>query len=170
MGTASPITVARRRMVQSGAFALSPGSVQLVYTPITGPGGPTYTLAAGPGTFDLASGTAILQAHRRLSAAGGVFGWAGAAIALLVGRRFPAAVGAFDMHGAVAVLRAVRHIPADTGVFSLFGTDAQLRYSAQIDYARAPVGTGYAPRQHYNEGRPAATSSARPAATQRNCR
>lgn len=37
-------------------------------------------------------------------------------------------------------------------------------------YARAPAGAGYAPQQHYNESRPVATSSRRPAATQRNNR
>jgi hypothetical protein len=37
-------------------------------------------------------------------------------------------------------------------------------------YARAPAGAGYTPRSHYNESRPAAVSTLRPAATQRNYR
>jgi hypothetical protein len=169
-GTPAPMIATRRLAAQPGVFALSPGTIQMVYTPAPGPGGPTYTLAANPGAFDLTAGAAGLLARRRLLAMVGAFGWEGSAGALLVARRLPADAGAFAVAGAVAALRVARRLPAQTGAFILAGADVQLRYSAQVVYARAPAGAGYAPKQHYNEGRPAATSGPRPVATQRNFR
>ena len=81
-----------------------------------------------------------------------------------------AVVGAFSVGGGAATLRAARFVSAQTSAFVLDGVDAGLRYSAQVTYVRAPEGAGYAPKQSYNESRPVATSSPRPAAIQRNMR
>lgn len=147
-GTTAPMVAARRLAAQPGAFVLSPGGIQMLYAPAPGPSGPTYTLAVNSGVFELAV----------------------AAATLLVGRRLPADVGAFAMAGALAALRAGRRMTAEASAFGLVGAGAQLRYTAQVSYARALSGAGYVPQQHYNESRPAATSSPRPAATQRNFR
>lgn len=164
------ITVTRRLSTQSGAFVLSPSSVQMVYTPASGPSGPTYTLTAAAGEFALTSAATGLLVRRQLSAASASFEWSGADASLLAGRRIPAGVGMFDVAGSSVTLLAARRVLAESGVFSVAGGDAQLRYSGQINYARAPVGAGYAPKQHYNERRPSAAGAARPAATQRNNR
>jgi hypothetical protein len=155
-GKTAPLIVARRLPAQTGTFTLSPGSVQMAYTPVQGPSGPTYTLTATVGTFALTAAVVGVLAWRRLSATSAAFAWSGTEASLLAGRR----------------------MLADAGAFVLAGVDAQLRYSAQVSYARAPVGAGYAPQQHYNEARPSATGAARPneagparlAATQRNFR
>jgi hypothetical protein len=169
-GAMAPMTVARRLAAQPGAFTLSPSAIQMVYTPAPGAGGPTYTLIASLGAFNVASNAGGLLARRLLPAASGTFVLAGTVAALLAGRRLPASGGAFAAAGAVAALCVTRRMPAEAGAFDLSGSDAQLRYSAQVVYARAPSGAGYAPQQHYNETRPAATSGSRPAATQRNSR
>jgi hypothetical protein len=170
VGTVSLMTVTRRLAAQSGAFMLSPGTVQMVYTPTPGPGGPTYTLTATAGAFALTAGGADVIANRRLFAAPVEFGWSGTAARLLASRCLSAVVGGFSVDGGAAALRAARFVSAQTGAFVLDGVDAGLRYSAQVTYVRAPAGAGYAPKQNYNESRPAATSSPRPAAIQRNTR
>lgn len=48
--------------------------------------------------------------------------------------------------------------------------DAGGTLTVGVVYSRAPVGSGYKPQQRYNESRPAALSSPRPAAIQRNYR
>jgi hypothetical protein len=170
VGTSAALRASRKLVAQSAAFALSAGTVQMVYTPAPGLGGPAYTLTAAAGVFGLVGAATGLQAHRRLPANTGAFGWVGAAAILLAGRRLPATVGTFTVAGATAALRCARYMPTQLGTFNLVVADAQLRYSAQVAYARAPAGAGYAPRQHYNESRPAATSGSRPAALQRNNR
>jgi hypothetical protein len=166
----APMVASRRLSAQPGAFVLSPGTVQMVYTPVPGPGGPTYTLTVTVGTFGMLGTPTAMQAHRRLSAGTGAFGLTSTAVALSAGRRLASSAGTFGASGAVAVLRVTRRMTADTSSFVVIGADGQLRYSAQIAYARAPAGSGYAAKSHYNDSRPATTSSGRPAATQRNLR
>lgn len=169
-GMPGSIRATRRLPAASGAFALAGGSVVMAYTPITGPGLPTYKLSAAPGAFGMAGAEAAVRVERRLIAVAGSLLLTGAPAGIAVGRRLTAAAGGFALHGAAASLRAARILPAAIGSFELVGADVQLRYSAQIDYTRAPAGPGYAPQQHYNERRPVATSSPRPSAIQRNFR
>lgn len=50
------------------------------------------------------------------------------------------------------------------------GASAGGALTVGVAYTRAPAGPGYRPQQHFNERRPAATNSRRPAALQRNNR
>jgi hypothetical protein len=170
LGAAVPMITVRRLTLQSGAFALSPGAVQMTYTPAQGSGGPTYTLMAVAGAFALTAGAANVLARRRLGAASCPFAWSGAAAPVLVGRRMSTSTGMFAVASGSVIMRAARCVLTQVGTFGLSGADAQLRYSAQVTYARAPVGRGYIPQQHYNESRPAESNMSRPAELQRNHR
>jgi hypothetical protein len=169
-GAAASLRAARRLPAASGAFALTGNSIGMVYTPIVGPGGPMYILAANSGSFGLAGAPAMLRAQRRLSGAPGALAVSGTSAEIMVSRRLAAGPGSLVVQGAQVGLSVARRIRAGAGAFSLVGAEVQLRYSAKIEYASAPAGSGYTPHQHYNESRPVATSSPRPSATQRNFR
>lgn len=169
-GAAAQLRVARALSAGTGAFALSGSSIAMGYAPVPGPGAPTYMLSADVGAFGLAGAAVALRVQRRLPAASGGLLLNGAPAAFQSNRRLAAGAGGFTLEGASVSLRAARRIPAQPGTFDLGSAGAKLSYSAQIDYARAPAGPGYAPQQHYNQSRPAATSVARPAALQRNNR
>jgi hypothetical protein len=158
----------RRLAAAPGTLGIAGNTVGMIYTPTDAKQG--YTLTATPGAFGLVGADAVVRAQRRLVAGSGSLSCTGAAARIAIGRRLVAAVGDLALQGMPTVLRAGRRIPADAGAFDLGGTDAQLRYSGRVEYARAPAGLGYAPQQHYSERRPAAISSPRPAATQRNYR
>ena len=169
-GGSAQIRAARKLQAGAGAFVMTGSSVSMTYAPAPGPGAPTYTLAAASGALGLTGAPAVLRVQRRLVAAPGELRLIGVPAAILAVRRLAGGVGSFNLQGQIASLRAARLFSVESGAFEFLGGGAQLRYSAQIDYARAPAGPGYAPQQHYNESRPAATSSPRPAATQRNFR
>lgn len=171
-GGAVVLLAARRLSVAPGAFVLSGSAAQLTYQQADNPNGgkASYTLSAAPGSFGLSGSGVTLRAARRMAAAPGALAFAGSAAVLAYGRRLSAASGAFDLQGTAVLLRADRRMPARAGMFELVGMPAQLRYSAQIEYARAPAGSGYAPQRHEYSSRPSATSSPRPAAIQRNLR
>lgn len=171
-GSDAALRAARRLAGSTGTFSLGPASVQMVYQPVADPGGglPKYTLAAAPGSFGIVGVSALLRAQRQLQAAAGAALLSGSDARLAAGRRLPAESGGLSISGAPVAVMAARRIPAQAGTFDLLGVPAQLRYSAQIEYARAPAGSGYAPQRNEYQSRPATTSSPRPAATQRNLR
>lgn len=171
-GVTATLRAARRLSASTGTFALGPASVQMIYQPVTDPGGglSTYTLAAAPGSFGVVGSSAVLRAQRQLQAAPGALLLSGRDAGLAAGRRLLAGAGGLSLVGGGAVLVAARRIPAQAGAFDLQGPPVQLRYSAQVEYTRAPAGSGYMPQRHEYQARPAAISSPRPAATQRNYR
>lgn len=171
-GSAPTLRAARRLAASSGAFAVGPASVQMVYQPAVDPGGglAKYTLTAAPGSFGIVGSSALLRAARQLQAASGGFLLSESEARLAVGRRLQVGTGGLSIAGAAITLLAARRIPAQAGTLDLQGLPIQLRYSAQIEYVSAPAGSGYTPQRHEYQTRPSATSSPRPAATQRNIR
>jgi hypothetical protein len=171
-GANAGLRATRRLAASTGMYALGPNSVQMVYQPVADPGGglPKYTLAATPGSFGIVGVGALLRAQRQLQAAAGAALLSGSDARLAAGRRLPAESGGLSISGAPVAVMAARRIPAQAGTFDLLGLPVQLRHSAQIEYARAPAGSGYAPQRNEYQSRPATTSSPRPAATQRNLR
>jgi hypothetical protein len=163
---AARLRAARRLVSGPGSISLSGADINLVY--VLGKAG--YVLAAASGGFGLVSLGAVLHAHRRMTAGAGSLSLVGAAAKLVSGRKLVAAQAGFVLQATAVVTRAARRIAGKSAAFDTVVADAQLSYSGQIEYARAPAGPGYTPQQHYNESRPAATSSPRPAAIQRNYR
>lgn len=175
-GGAAALVASRRLSAAPGTFAVIGQAATLVHTAASAPDGPTYVLTAAPGNFALIGAAVAVIAARRLVAGAGVFGIAGAPVKLLVGRRMNGASGAFEVTGAVALLHVERRIPAAAGTFTLAGSDVAFTHSGQIEYARAPAGTGYAPRrselqarpqQGGHQARPSQTSGGRPAAIEK---
>ncbi|MFK3741437.1 hypothetical protein [Massilia sp. TN1-12] len=168
VGQAGSLRAARRLAGITGALSLVGRAISMVYSPAEQ--GQGYTLATDAGAFGLAGADAALHAHRRLANSPAAMTLAAAVVRIVFGRKLASAPAGFALQTASVTLRGVRRVPADPAVFGFEGRDAQLRYSGQINYASAPAGPGYTPQRHYNESRPAATSSPRPAAIQRNSR
>lgn len=175
-GGAAALVASRRLSAAAGMFAVVGQAATLVHTAAPAPGGPTYVLTATPGNFALTGAAVAVIAARRLVGGAGVFGIAGAPVRLLVGRRMSGAPGTFEVAGAAALLRVARRLPAAAGTFTLAGSDVVFTHSGQTEYARAPVGTGYAPRrselqarpqQGGYQARPGQTGGGRPAAIEK---
>ena len=170
VGMGAGVRASRRLQANARSFALDGSAVYMEYSPASGAGGPTYKLAAFSGVFGTIGVPAKIFAQRRLQATTSGLLLSSAQSAILVGRRLLASPVGIVLQASPANFRAARRLPSQAGYFDLVGAAIQLRYSAQIDYARAPAGPGYAPQRHYNENRPTATSSPRPGATQRSLR
>jgi hypothetical protein len=170
-GSGVSLRTARRLSVAPGVFGLSGSAPVLTYQQAPGQAeGAQYTLTTAPGSFGLSGAAVVMRAQRRLTAGQGGFALAGGSAVLAYGRRLSAATGALALQGNAVLLPAARRLSAEAGEFDLAGAAAHLHYSAQIEYARAPDGSGYTPQRHEYQSRPAATSSSRPAAMQRNNR
>ena len=171
VGGTAALTAARRLSAASGSFAVVGQAAALVHTAAPAPDGPTYLLSAAPGGFSISGAPVALVVARRLAAGGGTFGIAGAPAAIVAQRRLHARPGQFDIAGAAALLQMSRWLPAAAGAFAITGADVTFKHSAQIEYARAPAGSGYTPRRHEYQSRPAHVSTGgRPPANQENYR
>jgi hypothetical protein len=170
-GNGVSLRAARRLSAAPGVFGLAGAALVLTYQQAHGQNeAAQYALTAAPGSFGLSGSAVAMRVQRRLTAGQGGFALAGGSAALVYGRRLPAATGALALQGNAVMFGAARRLSAQAGEFDLTGAAAQLHYSAQIEYARAPAGSGYTPQRHEYQSRPAATSSSRPAAMQRNNR
>ena len=166
-GGVATLVAARRLSAATGSFAVVGQAATLVHTAAPALEGPTYVLTALSGSFALSAAPAALVASRRLAASTGEFGIAAAPVGVTASRRLGAAPGAFGVSGAAAALQVARCLPAATGAFMITGVDVALRYSAQIEYARAPAGPGYTPRRQEYQSRPAQVGGIRPSATEK---
>lgn len=167
-GNGTSLRGARKLAAGGGTFSMAVRPVDMVYVP--GEAKQEYVLVAAVGTLELAGSIAALRARRGIVTGAGMVSSAGSGVRLVAGRKLVSTSASFALQVSAAALRASRRMSAELGVFNGAGSDVQLRYSAQIDYASAPAGPGYVPQRRYNESRPAATSSPRPAAIQRNYR
>ncbi|MFC3457256.1 MULTISPECIES: hypothetical protein [Massilia] len=167
-GSVATLVAARRLSAAAGSFAVVGQAATLVHTAAPAPGGPTYVLTAAPGSFALAGAPAMLIAARRIAGGPGTFVVGSAPAGMTILRRLAAAPGAFEVAGSAVLLRVGRRLLAAPGVFMVAGSDVVFRQSTQIEYARAPAGSGYAPRCQEYQSRPAQVSTGgRPAATQK---
>jgi hypothetical protein len=118
--TAAPMIATRRLATQPSAFVLSPGTVQMAYTPAQEPSGPTYVLGAVAGTFGLSGSVARLLFNRRLQVA----------------------TGTLVLTGVAAKLNAARRLQGDSASFIVAGSAVSLRYSGgtgPIDILKIPL-------------------------------
>lgn len=170
-GGAAALVASRRLSAASGSFVLVGRGATLVHTAAPAPGGPTYVLTAVPGSFALNGAPVALIAARRLVTGAGAFSLAAAQVNIVTQRRLSAGAGQFELAGAAALLQVVRRLPAAAGTFTLLGSDVVLKHSAQVEYARAPAGSGYTPQRHEYHSRPAQVSTGgRPPVIQENYR
>lgn len=170
-GAAAGLLASRRLSAASGSFAVVGQAATLVHTAAPAPGGPTYVLSALSGSFAVGGAPAAMVVARRLAASAGVFNFNAAPAGLAARRRVVAEPGVFEVSGAGALLQVARRIPIAAGTFAVTGSDIAFKYSGQIEYARAPAGSGYTPRRHEYHSRPAQVSTgARPPAIQENYR
>ena len=170
-GAAASLTAGRRLSAATGSFTVLGQTAALLHTAAPAPEGPTYVLTAAPGSFALAASPAALVVARRLVAGGGAFGITASPARIAVNRRLSAGPGQFDVARAAVLLQVARRIPAAPGTFMVVGADVALKYSSQIEYTRAPAGSGYTPRRHEYQSRPVQVSTdGRPSAIQENYR
>ncbi|MDN4061304.1 hypothetical protein QPK31_24085 [Massilia sp. YIM B02769] len=158
-GGVATLVAARRLSAAPGSFAVVGQVATLVHTAAPAPGGPTYVLTASPGGFALAGAPAALVVARRITAGAGSFGIGSSPVSLTAQRRLAVGPGAFDVVGAAALLKVARRLSANPGTFTVAGSDVMFRQGAQIEYARAPAGSGYTPRRQEYQSRPAQVST-----------
>jgi hypothetical protein len=163
-GFEAGMRAARHLIAGAGSFSLTGNAAGLVYTPAGA------VLAAQTGAFAISGAAAGLRADRRLTAEPGSFAILGSAAGVAVGRRLVADSGTFSMSGGTAWFSLARRLQADVGNYALTGYAVALTHSGAVIYARAPSGSGYAPRREERQGRPSNGVQSRPAATQRNSR
>lgn len=140
----------------------------------SGLSGAAQAIAGGAGALTTGlplSGTAMTRAVATGQLAGAAVALSGAGVAtatasgqlstaiLLVGFASSTGFGAGELATSINLAGAAGA-----------GASAGGALTVGVVYARAPAGPGYRPQQHFNECRPAATSSRRPAALQRNNR
>lgn len=170
-GSDATLTASRRLSAASGSFTIVGQAATLVHTAAPAPDGPTYVVTAASGSFALSAAPTALVASRRMATDAGSFSVAAAPARFAALRRMSAASGQIDVAGAAVLLLTDRRLQAAAGVFTVAGGDIAFRHSAQVEYARAPAGSGYAPRRHEYQSRPAQISTGgRPPATQENYR
>jgi len=170
-GGVATLVAARRLSAAAGSFVVVGQAATLVHTAAPAPGGPTYVLTAAPGSFALAAAPAALVVARQMAAGAGAFSLAASPVNIVAQRRLSAGGGQFELAGAAALLQVARRLPAASGAFTLAGSDVVFKHSAQIEYARAPAGSGYTPQRHEYQSRPAQVSTGgRPPAIQENYR
>jgi len=170
-GGAAALVASRRLSTAPGSFVLVGRGATLVHTAAPAPGGPTYVLTAVPGSFALNGAPVALTAARCLAAGAGAYSLAASPVNIVAQRRLSAGGGQFELAGAAALLQVVRRLPAAAGTFTLLGSDVVLKHSAQVEYARAPAGSGYTPQRHEYHSRPAQVfTGGRPPAIQENYR
>ena len=159
---------ARRLPVSPMTFAITANAVGMQYSPVISPG--SYVLPVSAASMMLGGGNIGMRVVRSLAVSPAALSLGGGSIRALRGRLLVVSAASLSMTVGQVGMRATRRLPIDGTALLLSLNDVALHYSAQINYARAPAGSGYTPQQHYNESRPAATSSPRPAAIQRNFR
>jgi len=170
-GGAAQLIAARRLSAGSGSFAIVGPAALLVHAAAPAPGGPTYVLAATPGSFAVAGAPAPMVVSRRISSGAGQFAVSGPPAAIVALRRLIVAPGVFDIGAAATLLQVARRVPVGPGAFAVTGSNIVFKHSAQIEYARAPAGSGYTPRRYEYQSRPAQVSNdARPPAIQETYR
>jgi hypothetical protein len=162
-GSGASLMVARRLAAAAGAFTLAGGDAQLVYAKAAD----GVTLVTSSGQFVLTGSPVAMRIARRVQAQAGSFALAGAAAAIRYSGVMSAAPGAFVAVGAPVALRVVRRLAAAPGLFDLVGGGAALAYGTTVEYARAPAGSGYAPKRNEYQARPAQLGGARPAAIEK---
>ncbi|MDN4061485.1 hypothetical protein QPK31_25000 [Massilia sp. YIM B02769] len=153
------LVAARRLSAAAGSFAVVGQTATLVHTAAPAPGGPTYVLTAAPGSFALAGAPVALVVARRMTAGAGSFDVGYSPVSLTAQRRLAVGPGAFEVVGAGALLKVARRLPVAPGTFVIGGSDVMFRQGAQIEYARAPAGSGYTPRRQEYQSRPAQVST-----------
>ncbi|MEW6023598.1 MAG: hypothetical protein AB1807_15830 [Pseudomonadota bacterium] len=167
-GGVATLVAARRLSAVAGSFAVVGQTATLVHTAAPAPGGPTYVLTAAPASFVLAGAPAALVVARRMAAGAGSFDVGYSPVSLTAQRRLVVGPGAFELVGAAALLKVARRLPVAPGTFTVAGSAVVFTSVGQIEYARAPAGSGYTPRRSENQSRPAQVSTGgRPAAKQK---
>lgn len=167
-GGVATLVAARRLSAAAGSFAVVGQAATLVHTAASAPGGPTYVLTAAPGSFALAGAPAALVVARRMAAGAGSFDVGYSPVSLTAQRRLVVGHGALEVVGAAALLKVARRLPVAPGTFTVAGSAVVFTSVGQIEYARAPAGSGYTPRRSENQSRPAQVSTGgRPAAIQK---
>lgn len=91
--------------------------------------GPTYTLAAGSGSFVETGTNAALKFNRILPAASGSFQLSGTNASLKFNRALSAETGNIPLAGTDAALKFNRALTAAAGSFALAGADAALKFN-----------------------------------------
>jgi hypothetical protein len=171
------LTVATGRMQLARRLVVAAGAYSAVGRPATVVA--ARRLPATAGSFATGVGSAGLRAARRLPVAAALFSFSSVTATLHYAPdsastsptySLVAVGGALALVGTGAGLRAARRLRGVAGALAVTGGPARLLYGQQIEYARAPAGTGYAAQQTESIHRPTAAATARPAALQRNKR
>lgn len=154
------LTVAPVAMTAAGGFA------QFAYTPAPSAG--SYVMAVTSGALSLTSGTVGMRVTRRVVVAPAALAVSAGGARWLAGYRMAVAPVALAMSGGQVLMGAARRLQVDPAQLVAAGGVVTLRYSQQIEYARAPAGSGYSPQRVEAQARPAQIGSFRPASIQRN--
>lgn len=158
----------RRMVVAPVVLGLAGGAVALQYGPTLKPG--EYTLPVSAAAMQLGGGNVGMRVARRLAVEPGALVVAAGSARALVGRRLVISPASFSMSAGPVGVRAARRVRVQAAQLVVAGGSVQLRYSSQIEYARAPAGAGYTPQRVAVTARPAQTGGHRPPAIQETIR
>jgi hypothetical protein len=158
----------RRLTVAPVSMAVTSGTIQFAYTPAPTAG--SYVMAITPAALSLTGGNVGMRVTRRVSVAAATLNLSAGDVRLLAGYRMTVSPAALAMAGGQVLLRAARRLQIEPAQLAITGGAVTLRYSEQIEYARAPAGSGYSPQRVEVQSRPAQLGGHRPASTQRNNR
>lgn len=158
----------RRMQVAAAPLAMVGGQVHMHYAPAPLPG--SYTLSVSAAAMTLGGGAVGMRVSRRLPVVRTQLQLAAGAACALVGRRLVVSPAPLSMSAGQVAARAARRVRIKSAASALAGGNVQLRYSSQIEYARAPAGSGYAPQRTAVSARPAQTGGRRPPAIQETTR
>ena len=162
------LRAARRLTVAPIDMAIAGGSIQFVYRPTPEAG--SYVMAVTPAALAITAGNVTMRVTRRMPVAPAALAVAASEVRLLAGRRMVVGTAGLSVDAGAVLMRAARRLQLDPVQLAASSGAVTLRYSAQIEYARAPVGPGYSPQRVEVRARPAQTGGFRPPATQRNNR
>lgn len=167
-GQGAALRVERRMQVAAAPLALVAGSVAMQYSPALAPG--AYTLPVSAAAMRLTGGAVGMRVTRRMAVVGAPLQLAAGAVRALVGRRLVVTLAPLVIEAGPVSVRAARRVRVSAAQLVLAGGNVQLRYSAQVAYARAPAGAGYAPQRAAITVRPEQTGGHRPPAIQETIR
>lgn len=159
---------ARRLTVAPVSMVVTGGSIQFQYTPKPEAG--SYVMAVTLAALSLTGGGASMRVTRRLSVGGAGLAMSRGDVRLLAARRVGIAPAVLGLAADQILLRTDRRLQVEPAQLVVAGSSVAMRYSQQIEYARAPRGSGYAPQRVETQSRPAQLGGTRPASIQRNDR
>lgn len=158
----------RRLTVAPVEMTVTGGSIKFEYTPAAGGG--NYVMAVSPAVLSLSGGNVGIRATRRMPVLATSLSLFAGEARLLAARRLLASPAGLAVMSGPALLRGSRRLQVEPAQMLVAGGSVTLRYSQQIEYARAPAGSGYSPRRVEVQSRPAQLGGSRPASIQRNDR